>query len=600
MRTKQVLSIVMMVGFAFGHKAFAAGDFYEYESTNEWFKVIAKDANLDDQTHWQTPTNEDNSAEVVDSVIKLDTDLDDPLTYTATEHSTSVVMVVNARFTATANKVRPSLEGEKPQAAITVVADGNGTNWWGLVGGVVENDGWVKFVNEIPEIGQEYDVRIEFDFRESQKKIRYVANGKILKAGDDDGWYANPKNDPSFISSVAFAGAGDIGDFAGSNIVWRATPIVDVDFSEGAGFDYTNGTIKVTATVREAGTATLKVIDFATGEVVEREVAIGADTTEVGWDISDVIDGSLVPGATYGYEVTMEAGGQTVTETGTFVSAGENPVNWFHADATGDVEDVAGGEWANTPDFPKPEIENNAYVIDDAAKFNVTDRSKGTNEVVVIDTHVAFEGLSAISSLEVEQDALGGFVAATNDSGPVWMALVPGDGEPCWSALSGAPAPEVSVGYVVRAEVSFLEGYKQVRYLVKRDVDGADFVVLNLGDKQWIKLLDDKKDVLESIELKGSGRVAKFTANITERALAEVGSVKYYTMAEAMAAGGDITLLTNVTVKPTGAGTWKFTNKGDYQVFVDLSSLPEGASYTWSQDGTLTVSIAVGATYLIW
>lgn len=590
----------MVAGLALAYKASAAGDFYERESTNEWFKVIAKDENLDDQTHWQKPTNEESSAKVEGDVIKLDTDLDDPLTYT-TGSSTADVMVVNARFTATANKVRPSLEGEKPQAAITVVADENGTNWWGLTGAENENDGWVKFVNEIPEVGQTYDVRIEFDFRASQKKIRYVANGKALKSADGDDWHANPQA-ASSISSVAFAGTGDVGDFAGSNIVWRAAPVeIDEATQAGDGFDYTNGTLNVAVTVREAATATLKVIDFATGLVKEKDLDVDVGTTQIGWDISAVVEESLVPGATYGYEVSMTAGGETMTKTGTFVSAATTSDDWFHADATGGVEDVVGGEWADTEDFQKPVIVDHAYVIADAAKFNVTNRSKGTNDLVVVDVHIVFDGLVDGGSLTPENDTVSGFVAATKDGDPVWMALVTDNNEKKWVALEGAPAPEVSVNYVVRTEISFLKGHKKVCYLVKRvDDDGADFVALNLNGNTWLALADDTKDALESVELMAPSKLAKLTASITDRALAQVGGVKYYSMADAMAAGGDITLLTNVTVKPTETGTWKFTNKGDYKVFVDLSEAPEGATYTWKADGTLTVAVAEGVTYLIW
>lgn len=595
MRTKQALTIMMVVGLALGYKASAAGEFYERESTNEWFKVIAKDANLDDQTHWQKPTNEESSAEVDGDVIKLDTDLDDPLTYTA-GNSTADVMVVNARFTATANKVKPSLVGDAPQAAVTVVANEDGTNWWGLVG----NDGWVKFVNETPEIGNEYDVRVEFDLRAGQKKIRYSVEGKVLKAGDDDGWYANPQVASSFISSVAFAGTGDVGDFAGSNIVWRAAPVeIDEATQAGDGFDYTNGTLNVAVTVREAATATLKVIDFATGLVKQYDLDVAVGTTQIGWDISTVVEDSLVPGATYGYEVSMTAGGETMTKTGTFVSAATTPDDWFHADATSGAEDVAGGEWADTTDFPKPDVVDNAYAIASAAKFNVTNRSKGTNDLVVVDAHIVFGGFVDGDSLTPEGDTVSGFVAATKNGVPVWMALVTDNSEKKWVALEGAPAPEVSVNYVVRTEISFLEGHKQVSYLVKKADEEGNFVALSLNGNTWLGLADDTKDALESVALMAPSKLAKLTASITDRALAQVDGAKYYSMADAMAAGGDITLLTNVTVKPTGTGTWKFTNKGDYKVFVDLSGAPEGAIYTW-KDGTLTVSVAQGVTYLIW
>ena len=594
-----MLSIVMMAGLAFCYKAFAEGEFYERESTNEWFNVIAKDANLEDAAHWQTPTNEETSAAVAGDVIKLKADIDDPLTYKA-GNSTAEVMVVNAHFKATAGKVTPSFAGEKPQAAITVIADEDGANhWWGLTGAANENDGWVKFVNETPVIDQVYDVKVELDLRENQaRRIRYSVDGTVLKAGDDDGWYANPKAASDCISSVAFAGTGDVGDFAGSNIVWRAAPIEMGDVSSINGYDYTNGTLTVATTVREAGKAILRVIDFATGLVKESTLDIAAGTTQVGWDISAMIEDSLLPGAIYDYEVSLEAGGETVTQTGTFVSAGTD--DWFHADATGNVEDVAGGAWEDSAAIPKPQIENGAYKLVKLAKFNVTEDSKGTNDLVVIDTHVVFEDMVDSELLKVDDGALGGFVAASNENAAVWMALTTVENETKWFALEGA-APEAGCDYVIRAEISFLEGCKKVRYLVntKQAYDqGVDFVALSLNGKEWLALADDDRDTLESIEFEYASKLAKFTAEIMDRALAEVNGVKYYSMADAMAADGEIKLLTNVTVAPTGTGTWKFDKNG-CKVFVDLSGVP-GAGYTWSADGTLTVAIVKGATYLIW
>ena len=316
---------------------------------------------------------------------------------------------------------------------------------------------------------------------------------------------------------------------------------------------------------------------------------------------SEIANG-LVPGGTYGYELTITPTGDRknldVTVDGTFVAAANTDANWFWADASQNP-DVYGGSW-DTEYFVAPVAEGGLYTIDEAAKFNVTTPDDGTNNLTRVDANVVFESFVDGDSLDVEPDALGGFVAATKNNENVWMALTTINNVTNWFPLAGALAPEKDVAYVIRAEVSFLEGNKQVRYLVKKS--DTDFVTLNYNGNPWLKLADDAKDTLAAVELKGSGKLAKLEANITDRALAEVNGVKYYTMAEALAASEAgtlmITPLTDVLVKPTEAGTYTFG--GTYNIIVDVSALT-GGSYTWdSQTRTLTVVANQGATYLFW
>lgn len=224
MSMKQTLTAATICALALAFNA-SANVAYDNEVTNTWFSVKAASANLDD-SKWEKPKDGEVTKDT--SVIKLDTDLTDPLIYKP-ENQSGNLAIVTARFTATANTADPVL-GPTPQAALTVIVEGASTNWCGLVKGASENE-WVKFSNEIPTVGNEYNVQIEFDLRQGQKRIRYSVGGKVLLGeGNTDGWYDNPKTDATAIASVSFAGTGDIGDFGGSNVVAAAAGFNGVNY----------------------------------------------------------------------------------------------------------------------------------------------------------------------------------------------------------------------------------------------------------------------------------------------------------------------------------------------------------------------------------
>ena len=335
--------------------------------------------------------------------------------------------------------------------------------------------------------------------------------------------------------------------------------------TEDEGFDYTNGTVSVTASVEsgKTGTATLKVIDFATGNVIEtyESKAIGGDALT--WQLADELTGGqLTPGGTYSYVVEVEVDNVVVaTKAGTFTAAKWDDDIWFGADASKSTDRELNGSWESTK---KPAVVGNAYVIEEDALFNVSETvvDKGTNHVTRVDAVVTFESLIDTDSLESDEteDALGGFVAAKSSDVPQWMALTKVDNAVQWVALAGDIAPEANVQYVVRAEIDFQSASKRVRYLVS--TDGTDFAPLALEDgTQWLALADANKETLAKVELKGAGSLAKFEAWIADKAVAEVDGKKYDSMDAAFEAAGTngehaITLLTNATVEPTKPGSY--------------------------------------------
>ena len=132
MRTTRVLAIVAILGVAFSFRA-SANVVYDSETTNEWFCVDMSSLTTEalKSSPW-TPPSADGEATVEDKVIKLDTDLGDPLTYTA-QGSSEEVAIVAAEMTATVNASEPDL-GSVPQAVLCVIGTETATNWVGLVG----------------------------------------------------------------------------------------------------------------------------------------------------------------------------------------------------------------------------------------------------------------------------------------------------------------------------------------------------------------------------------------------------------------------------------------------------------------------------------
>lgn len=582
MRTARTLSIAAALGTVLCLAASAGAVIPEYANEFEtpWF-----DAGISNLTKGQTllhpPWSWVSATEftVEAGKITLDTDFDAPLSYTPA-NACSNVAVVAATMTAAVNASVPTFT-DNPQAALTVIGTSTATNWTGLVGKESGGTDWVTFTSQVPVAGQEYSVRIEFDQRSSGRKIRYLVGDVVLIDANDsshaDGWYPNPSTAGKDISKVSFSGSGDITALSGNNVL-DASFDMDDDF----GYDFTNGFVTVSNVVVGGAPATAKitVIDCKTGnKVVSAEQDIV--NASASWDLAaGLTDHALIPGGDYTYEVDIVVDGKVVAKkTDTFLAANWTDDTWFGADATSGEDDRTGGNWdpAKTP-----EVESNAYVIDDDALFNVTveKRDEGTNKVTRVDAVVRFDAF-VTNPATPEGDAFGGFVAAKDGDAPAqWKALTT-DG---WVALTGAAAPVLRTEYTVRAEVDFLSKNRRVRYFVRTGSGEGDFAPLACGDSDWIPLVIDT-NTFTSVEFQGSGTLAKFEATIADKSLAEVGGEGYDSMADALREardrGEEITLLTNATVEPT--------EKGKYEISADGHQYVSGGKVS-SDDKTIVVT----------
>ena len=155
MRTTRFLAIVAILVMAFSFHAFAKVA-YDSESTNEWFRADVS-SYAKDTPPWSGPN--EGEAVVKGEVLDLDTDFNDPLTYTATE--TGNVVLITAKLVATANATAPELDLSTGslQAALSVVATDTETNWVGLVGGE-QDPSWKTFTSATPAVGTEYTINI--------------------------------------------------------------------------------------------------------------------------------------------------------------------------------------------------------------------------------------------------------------------------------------------------------------------------------------------------------------------------------------------------------------------------------------------------------
>lgn len=353
--------------------------------------------------------------------------------------------------------------------------------------------------------------------------------------------------------------------------------------SEAEGYDYTNGTVSVTATVKAGKTATavLTVVGFDGATVktaVERPVTSG---TALVWDVADAMEGALVPGGAYTYTVEVMVDNKVAAaKSGEFTAAkwGADGA-WFKADASTGSSVVEGGAWDGTA----PNIVNNRYAVSDST-FNVTSEA-GSAKFTRVDTKVSFESLSDGAPDGIEGDAIGGFVATAEG----WKALTLVNSEKTWVTLTGADAPAVNTEYVIRAELDFSNASAQrVRFFVAKQ--GGDFVPLSCNGSQWLTTTKVQQKLLK-VEFQGEGALESVKATVEDKALAEVNGVKYDTVGAALAAAKDdpaksVKLLTNVTLAPTVAGTYKIVKNG---YAFDLK-LPANWTSEWDEStGTLTV-----------
>ena len=346
--------------------------------------------------------------------------------------------------------------------------------------------------------------------------------------------------------------------------------------SETEGYDYTNGTVSVTANVKDGKTATavLTVIgwDGTTKEVAARDVTSGTALT---WDVAAAMEGALTQGGAYTYTVEVMVDNKVAAvKSGEFTAAkwGADGA-WFKADATTGSSDVFGGAWAG-----EMTIDDNKYEVSDS-RFDVMS-DDGSNKFTRVDTKIAFETLVDDTPDNPDGNTVGGFVATTQG----WMAFN-GTG---WVLLTGAdaPAPVAGQDYVIRAEFDFAAVTKRMRFFVAEG-EGDFFPLAVAGGSQWLSTGVANQETLKAVEFQGSGKLESIMATVADKALFEVNHVKYDNMNDALAAAGTtgenpIKLLTNATIEPN------LNTPGKYVIVPDGHDYMSGGNVS-SENKTIIV-----------
>ena len=563
----------------------SAGDFYgNNETTNNMFTVNASAVDLTESVWGGTPTNGSATVQSASDSIVLDTDLDDPLVYTPGGTSGEIA-VVKAHVVVSPNATVPDAIGDA-QAALTTVTNNSGyLEWYGLVGG---NSGaeWIALTGDTPVTDEAYDIIITLDNRANHKTIRYSVKGPedpgyTHLTYETNEWLDNPKNNKSGITAVAFSGVGQFGDFSADSVEEAA--VATISLGEVAGFDFMGGSVTAAVTAASGKTATLTVVDFATGNTETFTGVTVPNDGNLSWDLSEKIT-TLTPGGTYSYTVSIANG---PSASGTFTAANWNADgDWFRAA----VGDIYNGTWSETPEITN----SNQYAIYGDTSFNVADSNPGTGVVSRVDTKYTFETFVSADALQALDDAVSGIVAATNGSGAAWYAYT---GSAPWPALD-AITPEVNTEYILRAEFDFKSSTKRVRYQVSTD-NGASFTPMTLSGNQWIDLTaaGQAKTSLSAVSISGKGVLTSIRATVSDSSVAAAGGNRYATLWDAIESNsGAVTLLTNATLTPSGIGRRKFqiTDSGFEMKY------NEAASAGWSlfKKGDYWYLMKIGGTYL--
>ena len=334
--------------------------------------------------------------------------------------------------------------------------------------------------------------------------------------------------------------------------------------SESEGFDWTNRVVSVTGA--------------SAGETLTLSLSDGTSTSAAYTAVADVngsatFDLPTVPGQNYTYAVK---GAETVA-AGSFLAGGwDSDGAWFLA-----APDGQGGSTEVNSAWLRPPVRTNetAYVAGGTAALALADDAvaKGSNNLVRIDAQIVYpefleESIDVWSSARrYNTIAQMGPVTNTATGGPArWMAYVGG----VWTELSGSIEPSIGKSYVVRFEGDFASGDPRVRFSVSAD-GGSTFETLvnEFTGSEWLVPADSTRHAMSEVATDGACEIGGIFGALANADVASAGGTGYASLDEALASGGDVTLLTNATW-PTNApvGT-VVVNRGGYSLLLPSSGV---------------------------
>ena len=371
----------------------------------------------------------------------------------------------------------------------------------------------------------------------------------------------------SYILAGTSQPAGTYSAHNGTIHVNSAGPGPGISVLDAAGYDYTNRVLTVSGA--QAGvTVTLSV---ASRDGAPVEYAATADS-----EGSAVFAVRTVPGVSYSYTVSQE-GAQSAS--GEFASGSwGNAGTWFSGAVENGEGVVSGGDWVGTPAVSADggAIEGGAEFALDAAAV-----ASGSNRLSRVDVRFVGDGLSSEADLGPVEGAMFGCIAGVLCSGgdKAWFAF---DGLE-WRRLYGDCEPRVAQPYVMRAELDASRTpVGAVRYYASEN-GGESFAPLFCDAGRtaaWIPCNAAASGAVTAVAAEGVKSLVSVDGSLMDANVAEADGVGYASLADALAAGGGVKLLTNATW-PTNApvGTIAAPALGGYDL--------KGVEF---QDGRVVVS----------
>ena len=323
----------------------------------------------------------------------------------------------------------------------------------------------------------------------------------------------------------------------------------NVDVYDAAGYDWTNRVVTVTGL--PAGTEVALALSSANGSAPATTVTATSDLQGVA-----VIDVPTAPGANYAY--TISEGGEVIG-TGTFYTGGWN-VNgeWFLTapDGHGGATEV-NGAWR----VPPVVTNDDSFAVGESSAFALaeTARAEGGEKLVRVETRIVYpaipvEGATPTSlSLSDSIAAIRPIRSMLAGGAGRWVALVGGT----WTMLSGDIEPDIGIPYIVRMEGDFSLSDPRVRFSVSED-NGTTFAPLSDSSTgaEWLVATDATRRALAEVATMGEGTIAGISGALSNADVATAEGTGYATLEEALASGGEVSLLTNATwPDPAPVGT---------------------------------------------
>ena len=345
--------------------------------------------------------------------------------------------------------------------------------------------------------------------------------------------------------------------------------------SAAPGYAWTNGVASVTATVADGveqvpGSKVRLTVADTHGTILGTVDRDWSGSGEYSFDTAESIGGSAYAD---GFDYTLsfslvvpgDAGGVFAAKSVATTLRLGSGAPWFSADPATDT--VAGGEWETAPS-----IDSGTYVIANGAAFVADDNRNGYAHVEYV---VPREDAASIPesnlpdhlAFAAEHGERAALVSVQDSDGVSWRGLVQENGTLAWKELLGAVGPSAAEGEFlhVAMEVDTSGAEPLVSYLVRwLGPDPSSFMRLHdASGAEWFPAPGNGATLLGHVDFEGDGKVVSLVGQVLDKAVADVGGVRYDTLAEALMGEGDVTLLTNDTW-PTDApvGTMRVDRDG--------------------------------------